>query len=279
MFCSLPYVSFSVANAFNCAPIKSASSEHEMLLVNAPHHQFSISNLTKLFYESQVEKPVNEQIDYFVKEFNQIKPLWRPVSYVQEQGGYASYQIHLFTNVTTSNLIHTGPWKMRIGESVYVIPPLHTVTGQLTDNSPYSYKYKANMKTYTNPFLISDTEFHHFKMAWQVDQVNNILQKLHGEDNDCSDTDEEDCFYISNLMKDPHADELAKNLASDFNLAIKNSNLAQVLQKKNLSKLKGVSAVRPIGEIVGKRDDNPYNVSCQNEICTGDRFTIRWYDN
>ena len=148
MFCTLPHISFPVTNMYNCNLSYSSTTEHKMLLVNAPHHQFAVSDLTKLLFESQAEKTNVQQNNFFIHEFNKLKPIWKPVSFVRNLGSHSRFQIHLFTNVTYSNLIHTGPWKIRIGEGVYAIPPMYTATGHLVDSNPYSYIYKPNMNRY-----------------------------------------------------------------------------------------------------------------------------------
>ena len=303
MFCTLPHISFPVTNLYNCNISNSSTSEHEMLLVNGPHHQFAISDLSNLLFPSNAEKSSFEQNNIFIEEFNRLKPLWKPVSFIQEHCGQSRFQIHLYTNTTYSNLIHTGPWKMRLGDALYVIPPLYTATGHLVDSNPYSFVYKPNMNTYMYPMLISDTDFIHLKRAWISIQLGNLLRtRIIEEAKKTFNFDEIKTLIDSDIFKpffpenplDPLVldfkemdkstlkdigkfEKYIQQINAEYIPAMKNSNLAQILGPENLSKLKSVTSLKPIGEIVCKRDNNPYCIS-QNDVRPGDVFTIRWFD-
>lgn len=160
MYAQLNKLEFPMANNMFEGSIK--GSDYETLLVNAPGHCFNIKSMEDILYPSKVRDKKETQVEEFISRSNNTRQLWRPVACIREYPGSSQFTINLVCDDTYSTLIHTGPFKMLLGDYIYVLPPLQCLTST-HESSPFCYKYARSGQTCVNPMLMGSTDFQAFR--------------------------------------------------------------------------------------------------------------------
>lgn len=241
MYNAIPTISFPIVNAYD--NVKVRNNNYEQLLINSDLHKFDTDDVKKLLYKSSYLHDKESQIEQFIREFNATETLWRPIDYIREQNGYQLFTVNLIVNYTSSGLIHTGPWPMMIGDYVYCLPPLQSITSMFGESVPFCYKLNRDGDIYSNPMLVNRQIAQEFIRDWLTIQLYSNLK---------NDDDDEGVTEKVNIKS-----EISKEIGSENLLLIQNA-----------------TKLKPLGQIVRKQDE--YGNS--NEVKSGDRFVIKWFN-
>lgn len=136
-----------------------------------------------ILFESMFNYTMEDNAERFIKNINSYPAVWRPKNFIEVYDNTQVYKVHLKVNPIYSGLTHTGPYKMMVGDQIYVLPPLQTLNNHdYSESSPYCFKFADTHsdKAYVYPMIVIKELYLDFYSDWWMCRVERN-QRLHSK--------------------------------------------------------------------------------------------------
>ena len=245
----LPVVSLPFIRKSSVFSFSKPQNAYEKIMTNADHHRFETFDIRSALYKSTYYRPEKDQLEDFINNFNRMTGVWRPINSIDYKEGYNLYTVYQLVNENQTDLTHTGPWPMTMGDHVYCMPPFQVLFNFCNQSRPFYYKIMNCEEVFCHPMILNRQYAEQFIR-------DCIAVKIYK--------------YINGT--EVSEDELAKNIELKSEISKKMSEMRMLRQMVNIE---NPYHLKPIGLITGKQDE--YGDS--EEVKPGDRFTITWFNN